>query len=139
MVEAVLLTCCLTGSNITGAEAYLAAVETIPTSLVGRPDGLDREKKATRSTESPGHDLAKDPSLGFLAVFADYLTSKAENDNRQAAQVLIMCLAKSLAPAGFLGVLLMESLTLLEGQFCSSLLRSLLCANLRSYDTFCSL
>jgi hypothetical protein len=62
-------------------------------------------------------------------LFADYLTFKAEQRNREAAQVLIMCLAESLAPAGFLGVLLMESLAFLEGQCFSSLLPSLPCAN----------
>jgi len=120
-MEATQPTCCLTRVINTGAEAYLAAVETIPVSLLGSPDELDRGRKLEGSPETLARDLAKDPLLGFLALFADYLIFKAEQGKRQAAQVLIMCLAESLAPAGFLGVLLMETLALLEGRCLSSL------------------
>ena len=55
--------------------------------------------------------------LPFLARFKDFLDSLADGRKRDAAKILIACFGEGLVPEGFMAVLLMDSLTFLEGKF----------------------
>lgn len=70
--------------------------------------------------ESAEDGLFLTTGLGFLLRFQHFLDAMTAGDKAQAAELLGALFASQDVPKSFLAVLLMDSVTLLEGMFAAS-------------------
>lgn len=114
----ILLICC------SGAAIFLQVVDTLPTSLLNEaPIALQKlQAQGAIDTNLP-FDLTSASAasvfasrLAFLSELRDYLTYVAQGAKDKAAQKLVGLLSSGIAPVGLWAVLLVESITLLEGE-----------------------
>jgi nuclear pore complex protein Nup85 len=106
---------------IAGEDEFLHLVETLPPTL------LSEAPLALKSLELDVTGIYDDPSqttlsvfasrLTFLSEFRDYILFMRQGSREQAAGRLVNLLTSGIAPVGFWAVLLVESISLLEGGF----------------------
>ncbi|GAA5942978.1 hypothetical protein JCM3775_000221 [Rhodotorula graminis] len=100
-----------------GQDAFIAHVDSIPTSLLRPPSS------APPSPSSPSDLPALSPSaalapytarLTFLARYRDFFALYASGAHLEAAQLLVLLLTSGVAPKRFWAVMLLDSVPLLE-------------------------
>ncbi|KAM0752697.1 Nucleoporin, Nup85-like protein [Meredithblackwellia eburnea MCA 4105] len=103
---------------VNGQEAFIAHVDSIPTSLL-RPQASSRSS----SPMSTGDNFDNDPlaaslpyssRLTFLARYRDFFALYAREERREAAQLLVLLLTSRIAPIGFWAVMLLDVVPLLD-------------------------
>lgn len=114
-----------------GQEAYEKAVQSIPVSFLtgrgeraflGLPPAYEKEDSISDTAsfvtpfESAEGGLFLTTGLGFLLRFQHFLDAMAAGDRARAAELLGALFASQDVPKSFLAVLLMDSVTLLEGR-----------------------
>lgn len=109
-----------------GPDAYLAAVATIPASLLTQRaqrklfDNAsmmdDRDDNGTVITNAD-MSFASGSRLTFLARFREFLDAFSIGDHALAAQILVKLFESGLVPQRFWAVLLIDSLQLLESKW----------------------
>lgn len=108
-----------------GQEAFINHVDSIPTSL------LRLSSPPTSPTHENGNRLALSTlprngltnSLDFLARYRDFFAVYAQGERRRAAELLVLVLNSGAAPKRFWGVLLLDTVLLLDGSssiFCGA-------------------
>jgi hypothetical protein len=117
-------------SYLSGQEAYEKAVQSIPVSfltgrgeraLLGLPPAYEREDTVSDTAsfvtplESAESGLLA-TGLGFLLRFQHFLNAMTAGEKGKAAELLGALFASEDVPKSFLAVLLMDSVSLLEGK-----------------------
>lgn len=117
----------------TGQDAFIAHVDSIPTSLL-RPTSASLASSPPASPTSSLDLPALSPSaalapftarLTFLARYRDFFALYAGGARTEAAQLLVLLLTSGVAPRRFWGVMLLDAVPLLEGASLDSWLPSL--------------
>lgn len=101
-----------------GQEAFIQHVDSIPTSLLrpaSPPSSPSHATAAPLALSAPRNGLTN--SLDFLARYRDFFAFYAQGERRRAAELLVLVLNSGAAPKRFWGVLLLDSVLLLD---CSS-------------------
>jgi hypothetical protein len=114
-----------------GQEAYGQALSTVPVALLSGPgqrallglppayekdEGMSDTPSLVFPYESGEYGLTFATGLGFLLRFQHFLEAMANGEKARAAELLGALFASQDVPKSFLAVLLMDSVTLLEGQ-----------------------
>jgi hypothetical protein len=105
-----------------GVEPFTRAVSTIPSSL-STPQGIYQSPLKTNSSGDQ-LDSSKRPlearemgaPLTFVIRFSQFLESSSSGNRVEAAQILMSCFGDCIVPESFMAVLIMDSLSLLEGE-----------------------
>ncbi|WVQ78536.1 hypothetical protein IAT38_000622 [Cryptococcus sp. DSM 104549] len=105
-----------------GPEAFLEFVDDLPPSLLAEAPSALAELQQSPSSHLPGnpfppahsHTTVLASRIAFLADLRDYLLYVAQGAKLQAADKLVGLLTGGVSPVGLWGVLLLESVELLE-------------------------
>lgn len=95
-----------------GEEEFLRIVAELPPSLLQDPTDVDDVKGELFAAHLPIHTAR----LAFLAGFRDFLLYRQQGASELASAKLISLITADAAPIGLRGVLLAESIPLLEGE-----------------------
>ncbi|GAA5896654.1 hypothetical protein JCM8208_004256 [Rhodotorula glutinis] len=100
-----------------GQDAFIAHVDSIPTSLLRPPSSAPPSPTSPSSLPALSPSAALAPytaRLTFLARYRDFFALYASGAHLEAAQLLVLLLTSGVAPKRFWAVMLLDSVPLLE-------------------------